>query len=204
MGTCRHTCCMTIAAIVWLIIVGGGLAALARYSGTPLPSSAVFAHWPADSHVPRSERQPALIMFAHPQCPCSRASLGELARLMVRVQGRVAPIVLFYRPADAEFGWERTDLWDSAAMIPGVQVATDVEGIEAERFGVAVSGHVLLYDTRGRLVFSGGITPARGHAGDNAGSAAIASLLNTGHLQTARTPTFGCYLRHSTTTDESS
>ncbi|HEY6421580.1 MAG TPA: hypothetical protein VIX59_21490 [Candidatus Binataceae bacterium] len=37
----------------------------------------------------------------------------------------------------------------------------------------------MLYDRRGRLLFSGGITGARGHFGDNAGVSAIVALIDT-------------------------
>jgi len=194
----RVTSCVVLAAVGWLIAVGAGLAALSRYAGTPAPDSAVSETWPQDTGLVREDGRNVLVMFVHPHCPCSRASIGELARLMVHVRGRVAPVVLFYRPAGGKAEWERTDLWNSAAMIPGAVVKADEEGREAARFGVAVSGHTLLYDGRGQLVFSGGITPARGHAGDNAGSGSIAAFLNAGQLLVARTPTFGCYLRHIT------
>ena len=54
-----------------------------------------------------------------PTVCCSRASIGELALLMAHVQGAsakgaVLPPVRRRRP------WEHTDLWGSAAAIPGV------------------------------------------------------------------------------------
>ena len=42
---------------------------------------------------------------------------------------------------------------------PGVTSWDDAGGKLAQRFGVLTSGHVLLYDTDGRLLYSGGITP---------------------------------------------
>ena len=56
----------------------------------------------------------------------------------------------------------------------GWRCVLDPGGAEARRFGVATSGHVLLYDTRGDLIFSGGITPGRGEQGDNAGPGGVA------------------------------
>ena len=60
----------------------------------------------------------------------------------------------------------------SAAEIPGVEVVSDEDDAQSAAFGAAVSGQTLLYDREGRLIFSGGITAARGHAGDNAGRSA--------------------------------
>ena len=47
-----------------------------------------------------------------------------------------------------------------------------------ERFGLVSSGHALLYDENGRLLFSGGLTNARGHAGNSVGRNAIVAILN--------------------------
>ena len=70
----------------------------------------------------------------------------------------------------------------------------DDDGAEARRFGVATSGQTLVYDTRGALAFSGGITGARAHRGDNAGRQAIVDLLNNGSTARSTTNVFGCSL----------
>jgi hypothetical protein len=46
----------------------------------------------------------------------------------------------------------------------------------------------------GSLVFSGGISDARGHEGDNPGRTALMAILTGGHPAAIRTPVFGCYL----------
>jgi len=133
-------------------------------------------------------------MLVHPQCPCSRASIGELALLMAQSQGRLKAYVLFLKPAGFSDDWEKTDLWQSAAGIPGVKPLVDYDGMEARRFHAKTSGQTVLYDAEGRLLFSGGITAARGHAGDNAGRSAIVSLVNAKVADKAETPVFGCPL----------
>ena len=102
--------------------------------------------------------------------------------------------MLFWTPRDAPSDWNATDLWTSAARIPGVAVLRDEQGREASRFAVATSGGVVLYDARGRLLFQGGITAARGHEGDSFGQERIASLLTTGAADRADAPVFGCAL----------
>jgi len=69
--------------------------------------------------------------MAHPHCPCTRATLGELAVLMARVQKRVNAVVVFVVPNGVPEKWEETDLWRNAAQIPGVRVLKDVGGKEA-------------------------------------------------------------------------
>lgn len=130
----------------------------------------------------------------HPRCPCSRATLRELALIMTRGRGRCAAYVVFANPeGDAE--WAATDLWDQAAAIPGVRLIRDDGDVEARRFGAETSGQAFLYGADGRLLFRGGITPGRGHSGDNLGRTAILSLLDGGHAERDETPVFGCHLR---------
>jgi hypothetical protein len=186
-----------VLSIAWLIVVSLGLMKLWAYSNTPGPAATGGITWPNETSIPRDPEHSTLVVFAHPQCPCSDASIEELARLMAHVQGRVTVRVVFYRPAHAEAGWERTSLWNRAEAIPGVTVSADDDGRQAALFGAMVSGQTMLYDASGTLAFEGGLTYARGHAGDNAGSTAIASLLLKGQALTHHSPVFGCFLRES-------
>jgi hypothetical protein len=120
--------------------------------------------------------------------------MDELEQLRARCQGLLAAHVLFYRPANAPADWEKTDLWRRAAAIPGARVYRDDDGVLARTFGAVTSGQVLLYHRDGRLLFSGGITNARGHAGASAGTEAIVSLLTKGTAGRTETPVYGCPL----------
>jgi hypothetical protein len=173
--------------------VASGVRTLIRYESTPGAVGVVANSWPAVQVALASDR-PTLVLLAHPRCPCTRASIGELARIIATSPGKVAAYVLFSKPEDAGADWEDTGLQRSAAEIPGVTVVSDPAGTEARRFGAETSGHTLLFAPDGRLLFSGGITPARGHAGDNAGADAIASILRTGTSDRAQTFVFGCSL----------
>jgi hypothetical protein len=133
-------------------------------------------------------------MLVHPQCPCSRASIGELADLMAKSEGRISACVLFVRPPGFAEGWVHTNLWEIARQIPGVTVISD-NGREAHLFGGVTSGQAIVYDRRGQLQFSGGITRARGHWGDNAGVSTVIALLGTHSRSGAdTTAVYGCPL----------
>ena len=183
---------MFLCLACWVLAVGAGLRLVSNYENTPGEVGISPANWPAESRIPRAEGLPTLVMMVHPQCPCSRASLGELALLMAQAKGRVHADVVFVRPEGFLEECEKTDLWSSAAMIPGVTPRIDEEGVEARRFGSRTSGQIMLYGADGRLLFSGGITSARGHAGDNEGRSAIVSLLTEGFAAKRETPVFGC------------
>ena len=178
----------------WIPTVGAGLTRLWADAGTPGPAAAAPAAWP-DGAFARDPGTPALVLFLHPQCPCSRATISELARVLARVPAPPSVYAVVYRPSDAGAGWEHTDLWDAAARIPGVRVMSDEGGAQAHVFGALVSGQALLYDDAGRLQFSGGITGARGHEGDNPGHDAVVALLNGRPPDLTRTSSFGCLLR---------
>jgi hypothetical protein len=165
-----------------------------KYENSPAVGGTPPTRWPAESQIERESNRSTLLMLAHPHCPCTRASIGELALLMARSQGLVSAQVLFFKPAGFPDGWEKTDLWYSAARIPGVTVVCDGGGIKARCFNQESSGAVVLYDAEGSLLFSGGITGSRGHSGDNDGRAAIISLLVGEAAKCARTPVFGCSL----------
>jgi len=150
--------------------------------------------WPQEAKLALDTHHPTLLMFAHPRCPCTRASLNELNRLLARFGGQISPQVVFLKPKASPEAWTQTDLRRNAAAIPGVAVWDDLEGAEAHRFGAETSGYVLLYDPEGHLLFSGGITAGRSHAGDNAGSDLIASLLSAKRVRQHQTPVYGCAL----------
>ena len=183
-------------AIGWILLVAGGLGALMQYESAPGKVGIVPPAWPTDQIDPSKDR-PTLVMLAHPRCPCTRASVGELAQIMTRLQGKVDAYVLFFEPTKAGPDWQDTSLRQAAAAIPGVTIRADVDGAEARRFGAETSGHTLLFAPDGTLLFSGGITKARGHAGDNAGENAIVSLVNDRIADRARTFIFGCSLADS-------
>ena len=122
--------------------------------------------------------------------------MEELAQIMARVQGKVRAYVLFYTPRGSSTDWENTGTRRSASHIPGVTVLSDVDGVEAERFGAETSGHAFLFDPSGRLLFNGGITASRGHSGDNAGESAIASLISNHASPQTHTFVFGCSFKN--------
>lgn len=185
---------MAGSAAVWMMVVGLGLRVLLDYENKPGAAGAAPLDWPKTSPLLRDGHSPTLLMLIHPRCPCTRASLEELAHLMARVQGKVIAYAIFLRPEGVPDGWERTDLWRSAAAIPGVTVFCDQAGMEARRFHVETSGDTLVYDARGHLQFSGGITASRGHAGDNAAESSIVTMLSGGRLDCSSSPVFGCAL----------
>lgn len=180
-----------LVSLLWIVSVGFGFWVWDRYASTPGANGRA----PTDAPEVRGGSW-ELTLFAHPHCPCVRASfdaLGELAREFPSLVVRVA----FVRPPGASAGWERSALWEAASAIPGARVYCDVTGNEANRAGAETSGVVVLTDANGRIAFRGGLTPRRGHGRAGPGQRAVRAWL-AGGSGTASAPVFGCPLFDAT------
>ena len=186
----RHSPTILIAAgAIWVTAIAAGLGLLHRYATTPGQLGICPQGWTVGGPVVADPTRANLVMLLHPRCPCSRASLAQLERIMAVCRPHLAANILFLEPRVPTLFWRDTELWRRAAAISGTRCIPDPGGVEAKRFGAMTSGHVLLYDRSGKLLFSGGITEARGHEGDNAGSDAIIGLVR-GKPDRARTAVF--------------
>jgi hypothetical protein len=194
------------AALSWCALAAFGVRALYAYStdaGAQLDAPAL---WPTTT-LPHAQGRAELVMFVHPECPCSRASISELVDVVRAVPTTTELVVAFVDGSSAPpFGGaarsgeagpfadeDRGALWDAVGAIPGIHRVVDRGGAEAQRFGARTSGHVVVYDAAGALRFQGGITGSRGHVGDNVGHRDVVAILN-GNTETTRHAVFGCGL----------
>lgn len=169
-----------LAAIAWLGATGAGLAGLWRYSLTPAEMTEGAGKWPAASLLEAPAGRPSLVLFLHPECPCSRATVDELGVLLTRQPGKLSVQVVFFTPEEKTAEWADSSLRHRVESLPGVRTVADKNGHEAALFGALTSGETLVYSPAGVLIFHGGLTAARGHAGDNAGLSAVEALAERG------------------------
>jgi hypothetical protein len=172
----------------WLLCVGLAAVPAVRHQFTPGAATDVGA-WPASSALHRSPSGPTLVLVAHARCPCVWASLDELSLALAQAP-QVRPCVLVVTPPGVQAD---AALAVRARQLPHAEVIAD-DGTEARRFGVSTSGHALLFDASGRLLFSGGLTASRGHRGDNAGLRAVIALAQGGAPAETSAPVYGCAL----------
>lgn len=191
----HHRHFLSVLTVIWVFMVGIGMSSLWKYQSTPAEVTESPRKWPIHSQIKHHPFRPTLLMFAHPRCPCTRASIGELSSLMTHCGDLVDARVLFFNPENGSNTWAKTDLWTSAEAIPGIKVSCDYQGQEAKIFHSTTSGYVLLYNAQGRLMFQGGITASRGHSGENAGRSAIESVLTNRRAKTKQTFVYGCPLQ---------
>ena len=185
-----------VCVLIWGLAVGAGLARLNDFANAPGLADKGLCQWPRDSLIQPSRSNSTLVMFIHERCPCSQASLAELARITAAFPDTLKVQVCVFRPGENR-PVRGPSLWRDAAQIPGVTVMADPEGREAQKFGALTSGHTFLYGKNGSLLFSGGITAGRGHSGDNFGRAVVLALAadpqNT-QFSGTHTCVFGCPL----------
>jgi hypothetical protein len=178
----------------WLLFATGGLWVIWSYDNTPGVAANSPSRWPEGTRLQRASEGPTLVFLAHPQCSCTRASLGELGEALARAATRPKTYVVFLKPSAFADGWEKTGLWEAASRLPDTTVVRDDDGREAIRFGAATSGQTMLYGADGALLFTGGITGARAHAGDNDGRKALVALLKKVQPNRRTATVFGCSL----------
>ena len=162
---------LTFILTVWAFAVGVGVVLITDYAARPGAAGHSPAYFPTAGGKRIGSPRPALLVFAHPYCPCSRATFAELTRLNERTKGALTISVFFYQPPDQSPEWVESALWREAEAIPNITVAA-ANDEDLRKFGAVTSGQVILYDADNRLVFSGGITRARGHEGENDGRTA--------------------------------
>lgn len=189
-----------IGMSVWGIAIGAGMLLMHAYVSRPGNPGTPPERWPVHSRMKRDRARPQLLIFLHPRCPCSRASVAELAEILAGCAGRIAARAVLFRPAARDDAWFEPELLATLADIPDLEIAPDPDGEEARRFGVATSGHVLLFDPKGDLKFSGGLTPGRGQYGNRTGRSALLARLIGPSPRGLDEPIFGCPLSNCRST----
>jgi hypothetical protein len=192
----RYALVLTLL-VLWGASAVGGLAMVWKYSLTPGAEGRSPVTWPAEVSLPREADQATLVMLVHPKCSCSHASVAELAKVMTRLSGKAHAFVLFSKPSGTADDWEKTELWRRVAELPGVTPLVDSDSQLAGRFGARTSGHTVLYGPGGELRYSGGITGARGHEGDNLGESSLLAAATEGRSEATTERVFGCALKDS-------
>jgi hypothetical protein len=164
-------CSLWLAAVVWLF------GQMMGYESQPAPAAVVAQSWPDQTAAQRISGKYSLVVFIHPHCPCSRATLDTISRLITHHEKVLSTTLFFVLPDDVSRDWAKTDLYQRAQELVSAGVKIDSAAIEANRFGGTTSGQALLYSPNGSLVFSGGLTDARGKFGESASEWQINSLL---------------------------
>jgi len=180
---------------LWLGLIISGFAYVLLYSFSPSPNVNVPGNWANSSQIRTQNNRPKLLMFLHPYCPCSLASLHALESLLTRLgQNKPETFLVFFKPGEDIANWKKGALWKEASSIPNIHIVIDKYGTEALRFHANTSGQTLLYSLDGKLLYNGGLTISRGHEGSSPGEERLYQLLIKQPVDKQFAPVFGCSL----------
>lgn len=182
-----------LAWVAWLSAIGGSVFWINDYAATPgeAPTETLIA-WPEGTALGPLGDRGRLILFAHPRCPCTRATIRNLERTLLSPEiGERAPALtfVFWTP---ETSWRETDIVAIAGEVSGAKVVFDEDGALTRSFGATTSGHATLFGRKGELVFAGGLTATRAHEGPSPGTQALEAWMRGEEPRVRRAPTFGC------------
>lgn len=183
----------------WAFLIACGLAWLENYAATPGAIAPPSHDWPRETSLELSADRPTLVMFLHPGCGCSRASVGELERLVAKHRSQLAVrFLMALPPGDAEtqrdLSEDSAPLRELASRVPDSTCIADVRGREANLFQAQISGEIFVFTPDATLRFHGGLTARRGHLGHSAGQDALEQILAGTENRLVTTPVFGCPL----------
>lgn len=190
----KTTVWFRLGAALWAVALIVAFSAMTMAEGTAGAQGDAPALWPTQSALVVAPGRPTMIMFLHPRCPCSRASLAEFERIAASLEGESNLLLVFVRPEGAPADWLDTGLFRRAGELAGVTRLVDDGGVEAARFGALTSGQTVVYDAQGRLSFHGGITGSRGHEGGNVGEDAAKQCVNGQECDQECSSVYGCPL----------
>jgi hypothetical protein len=161
-----------------------------RYDATPAAAHVVNNRWPSASAILPDNKRPMMIMAVHPQCSCTQASLHELERMLPRMDNKARIVVLLLGKTGNRY--------EDVVAGMHLEYLHDTSGNEARKFGLTTSGEVAIYAPGGTLLYTGGITGARAHEGDNSGEDAAIAAVTGERNSKKQAPVYGCELNSRT------
>ena len=154
-------------------------------------AAAKSRNWPEGAPMTLDPARLTLLLFVHPQCRGTEATLQTLGHVMERCAGHANVTIMLYEDPALLAHWKGSPVKGEAESIPGATVRDDHLGETASFFDVTTSGSALLFAPDGTLLYRGGITPGLGQVGDG-------QVLETWLLEgrgVSREPVFGCSLK---------
>lgn len=192
-----------ILLLVWFVSVAFGFSTMMIHDTKPSQEAAAPLTMYKEEAQLADDRNFTMVVFLHPRCPCSVATLDCLDRLLARPENakKMRAVVYLVCPPGTDRDWA-APLYEKCKTLPSARIAFDDCGRTANKYGARSSGQVLLYSPQGELVFSGGLTNARGQFGESGAELAIQEIISRKSTTTVgqsffRHPVFGCALLNS-------
>lgn len=124
------------------------------------------------------------VMLVHPDCPCTEASLNLYLNAVNKTKSPLKTLIVIPGPSRSS---RNITL---ARTIPNSQLKfLSAEDI-SKQYGISTSGHLLVWNGQ-KLVFSGGVTDARGEEVAAGAFDELTAVLGSTKAA-GETPVFGC------------
>lgn len=182
------------SGVCWALAVASGFVALAQYDSVEGASGEAPTVWHDVAGLTRVEGEGLVVMAVHPRCPCTRASVVELERVIGGRGVRAVLLVATYEGVGLGAVDEAGPIVDLAERLGGFEIVEDAGGVIAASLGGLTSGSVVFYDASGRLRYRGGVTASRGHEGPSAGASMLTLALDGEADSVLQGPVYGCPL----------
>lgn len=190
----RRAAWYSLIGAVWIGAAILGWASLFQHTYQPATTAAdPVTQWP-DASLPASSDRYQIVIFAHPCCPCTRATLNKFDESLTRLPSNTSIQVIFTTVGLIPSAVAESPTVAFARQLKGVDVQFDETGDIARRFHATVSGEVFAFDRQGRRLFHGGVTAGRGHQGDSVGQQQLERLVCGESREAYSAPVFGCTL----------
>jgi hypothetical protein len=185
---------LVLLAVAWTAASVLSWSLLLSHTYQPVVATGGINEWPSSLEPTDRDGRIRVILFAHPLCPCTRATIAELDEALGSRRTNVNTTIVFVTAGLAE-----PDIYDSptvaaARRLLNVTLRFEDNTAFASRIGATTSGELFVFDGAGKRVFHGGITAGRGHRGRSPGRERFEQALEGILVDHEESPLFGCRL----------
>lgn len=180
-----------VLIFVWIAVCLSILYLLAEYSSLKGVRGINPNKFPVEGNINFIEDKFNLLFFVHPKCPCTLASFNELKKITSRISKPYVTKVIFSIPEGFSNDWAKESrLYKNASFLGEKNLVLDKDEFNSKLFNIKTSGHLLIYNSKRELIYSGGVTGSRAHEGDNLYSDNALKAIETNSSQEGEV--FGC------------
>ncbi|MCC9601701.1 hypothetical protein LOC67_14170 [Stieleria sp. JC731] len=142
-----------------------------------------------------------ILFFYQPGCPCTVAAARNLQRISPLLDPHPDILAFAYQPDNAPSNWLKKRSTETLNRITSTKVIIDTNGKIAGSLGVKTSGHCIVYSKARGVIFSGGLTPLRGHEGTGPSLTQFTHCINDQDEPFTEWPVFGCSIADNAQAD---
>jgi len=129
-----------------------------------------------------------ILMFAHIYCPCTKASLIEFEK--IRRKYNFEPLIIFDYISDDDVNENNliNDLQSNRLFAQKLKIKYIIDDKREiiKKYKITTSGFTVLYDNSYNVIYTGGVTPYRGHIGESDLHRYLLKLEKNNYLKTSK------------------